>query len=187
MGKHVRTRLSTNSSLDGQRCPVTRELLALGQEVIICETSETIFSLSGWEYLGGTCVFCGEVALPLTSTGALAPIARPVMRLPGGEVVALERDIINIGRAVDNDIVLRDGSVSKYHSRLRSSGDFYYLFDLASTNGTYVNDQRFQRLLLRDGDRIRMGNTVLVFGQHAPKEVRPTGKAGDTLIKKRKV
>jgi len=41
----------------------------------------------------------------------------------------------------------------------------FYLFDLASTNGTWVNDQRIYRLLLRDGDRIRLGSTILVFKQ----------------------
>jgi hypothetical protein len=75
----------------------------------------------------------------------------------------------DIGRAANlNDIVLDDLSASRQHARLRFQNGNYILFDLASVNGTFVNDQRIQRRVLTDGDLVRIGETVLVFKQVKP-------------------
>lgn len=93
------------------------------------------------------------------------PSAWLVLAADGGKSFPLDRDNVSIGRSPDNNVVLADPYVSQYHARIRRQGSAYYLFDLGSTNGTWVNDQPFQRLLLMDGDRIRLGNTVLTFRQ----------------------
>ena len=70
----------------------------------------------------------------------------------------------NIGRdATQCDVVLDDDSASAEHARIREEGGQYVLYDLASTNGTFVNGQRVQRMPLLDGDEIIIGRTKLVF------------------------
>lgn len=72
-----------------------------------------------------------------------------------------------IGHGRHNDVVLEDDAVSREHARIRLERGHFVIYDLASTNQTWVNDQQVQRRTLRDGDVIRMGNSTLVF-----KEVR---------------
>jgi len=69
---------------------------------------------------------------------------------------------MTIGRAPDNGLVLRDGRVSRHHARLYGRRGALLLADLGSTNGSWVNDRRVQEMALGEGDRIRVGDTILV-------------------------
>jgi len=60
-------------------------------------------------------------------------------------------------------IVLDDPTVSAEHAAIVFEHGRFVLYDLASTNGTFLNGQRVQRQMLYDGDEIRLGNAVLVF------------------------
>jgi Protein of unknown function (DUF3662)/FHA domain len=68
-----------------------------------------------------------------------------------------------IGRAKDCDIQLPDPNVSRRHAEVRQEGAAYWVIDLDSTNGTEVNGRRQKRAKLRQGDRITVGSTELVF------------------------
>ena len=74
------------------------------------------------------------------------------------------RQQFSFGRDTGNDMVIDHPSVSRYHSQIRFENGTYTLFDLNSTNGTYVNGQQVlgQRRLVV-GDNIRIGPTSLVF------------------------
>ena len=79
-------------------------------------------------------------------------------------------DVTNIGRQADtNDIVLDDDAVSRQHARVRFEKDKFVLFDLASSNGTFIQDRetaewkKIQQRALADGMRIKIGETVLSF------------------------
>jgi len=61
------------------------------------------------------------------------------------------------------DIDLSDTGVSRQHARIRQEGDRFYIYDLATVNGTLVNGEMVVRAELHDGDRISMGSTELVF------------------------
>jgi adenylate cyclase len=76
--------------------------------------------------------------------------------------------IIHIGRSETNDIVLRGDSASRRHAMLQYSESeaSFYIVDLGSRNGTFVNDARIAKPeVLRSGDRIRVGNTEFTYHQ----------------------
>ncbi|MBI5154171.1 FHA domain-containing protein [Candidatus Poribacteria bacterium] len=68
-----------------------------------------------------------------------------------------------IGRAADNDIVLKDNRVSSYHARLTSVEGEYQFNDLESRNGSYIGDQRVRTVTLEDGIKVRLGHTTLQY------------------------
>lgn len=72
---------------------------------------------------------------------------------------------MKIGRVSACPINIRgDEQVGREHALVRTQGSASYLYDLAARNGTFLNDQPVREpRLLRDGDRIRVGNTLLVF------------------------
>jgi hypothetical protein len=69
---------------------------------------------------------------------------------------------LTIGRAPDNGLVLADGRASRHHARLYGRRGALLIADLGSTNGSWVNDRRVDEMPLGEGDRIRIGDTVLV-------------------------
>lgn len=69
-----------------------------------------------------------------------------------------------IGRSRDCDVVLGDANVSRTHAEVRPRGDGWMIADLGSTNGVTVNGTRIEQAqLLRPGDRIEVGTTMLTF------------------------
>jgi len=76
-----------------------------------------------------------------------------------GEVVQhqISKDRITIGRRPDNDIVLYDGFVSRYHATIDKKGDRYFIADNNSTFGTFVNEERITEREIKYGDSIRFG------------------------------
>jgi FHA domain-containing protein len=70
-----------------------------------------------------------------------------------------------LGRSRDCDIQLSDANVSRQHAELRQEGTSYWIVDLASTNGIEVNGKRVKRAKLRDGDKVTLGSTDVVFSR----------------------
>ena len=80
-----------------------------------------------------------------------------------GQVFALGREPLTIGRQPDNTIVLRDSSVSRQHARIEWRPEGPVIVDLGSSHGTYVNERRLSGpRLLQPGHVVRVGNTVLM-------------------------
>ncbi len=108
------------------------------------------------------------------------------------EGTSARRDIdtqtLRIGRASGNDLVLQDLNVSRSHATVVRRSDGLYVLDAGGKNGTYVNDRRIaEPTLLRSGDRVRLGSTVLIVNGSAPSSVefsdRPLlGGAGTTFL-----
>ena len=73
-----------------------------------------------------------------------------------------------LGRSRGCDVYVGDVNVSRRHAELRQEGATYWIVDLGSTNGTAVNGKRVERERLRDGDRITLGSTEIVFGRSIP-------------------
>lgn len=73
-------------------------------------------------------------------------------------------DEFSIGRAAQCNLSLDDTFVSQHHTSIIWKDRQYVAMDAGSTNGTFVNDQRLsQPVVLRPGDRVRIGSTVLEF------------------------
>jgi hypothetical protein len=85
---------------------------------------------------------------------------------PGRELILSKPDTL-IGRAESCDIGLfGDASIEKIHARVMLSGNRWLVADGDTQSGTYVNDQRIDEPTpLRSGDRIRVGNSVIRFGE----------------------
>jgi len=83
-----------------------------------------------------------------------------------------EEDVL-IGRTEDNDIVLDDSSVSRRHAQIAKEGNRYRLNDLGSHNGTILNGELIQSVLLNDGDQIKIGQNRLTFYVQAHRTSSP--------------
>ncbi|MCA9610045.1 MAG: diguanylate cyclase [Myxococcales bacterium] len=80
-----------------------------------------------------------------------------------GKRYILGDEPLTMGRGQENRIVLDNDSVSRRHCRAEKRGAQWYVVDLDSTNGTYVNDQQVTELALRRGDQIKIGDTIVKF------------------------
>ena len=87
------------------------------------------------------------------------------------EVFKLRRDNTIFGRE-RADIIVHDPEVSSTHCQIQNIDDVYHLFDMNSSNGTYLNDQRIVKSKLNDGDIIVMGKTGFKFALQDEKSVR---------------
>jgi hypothetical protein len=106
----------------------------------------------------------------LSRTELVAPpvpaVAWLVPRAPGriGRQFPLQAGRNTIGRDGSRcEVTLDDSTVSSEHAAVVFEHGRFVLYDLASTNGTYLNGQRIQRQMLYDNDEVRLGNSVLVF------------------------
>ena len=84
------------------------------------------------------------------------------------KIIPINRPVINIGRRLDNQVVIDDPRVSRAHSQLRVTKGRFALFDLNSTGGTFVNGQRINKSILHPGDVISLAGVTLIFGQDLP-------------------
>jgi len=82
-----------------------------------------------------------------------------------GNVIFINKPDIVIGREKTSDIVIRKGFVSRRHAIIKSIGKLVSIKDLGSTNGTFVNNERIELKVLKDGDEIQAGEMLMKFFQ----------------------
>ena len=83
--------------------------------------------------------------------------------VPAGVVFSLN-GWITVGRASSSDIVLDEDFVSSTHARFVPRGSFYYVEDLGSTNGTFVNEKQVSgEAQLKLDSRVRIGETIFRY------------------------
>lgn len=88
--------------------------------------------------------------------------------IEGVKVFPLATSVVNIGRRMDNQLVIDDPRISRNHAQLRAINGRFVLFDLNSTGGTFVNGQRASQCVLYPGDVISLAGVALIFGQDNP-------------------
>lgn len=74
-----------------------------------------------------------------------------------------EHGLITIGTLDDNNLVVKDDTVSRYHAQIIQEDDAYIIKDLESTNGTWVNQVRIKEAYLSAGCLLRFGNAEFIF------------------------
>jgi len=133
----------------------------------------------------GVCPYCGQRQDPLTGACACMPTATPPSLTPthgyppapaaggvavaqatalvgidgahAGQRIAVPPTGLTIGREMDNMLTIPDPSVSRHHARIAYENGALVVYDLGSTNGVYVNEQRVSKQSLRAGDIVRFG------------------------------
>jgi hypothetical protein len=87
-----------------------------------------------------------------------------VLRGPNaGSRFLLDTDKVNAGRHPDSDIFLDDVTVSRRHAEFRRTEAGFVVSDVGSLNGTYVNRDRIDEVLLTNGDEVQVGKYRLVY------------------------
>lgn len=104
----------------------------------------------------------------MTVAGAAASPDNAFLILGGNKLVPINRSVTNIGRRLDNHVVIDDPRVSRAHAQLRVVRNRFVLFDLNSSGGTYVNGLRSSQSILYPGDVISLAGVTLIFGQDLP-------------------
>jgi len=101
-----------------------------------------------------------------------------------GRLFSLNSDGVSVGRSLENDITVDDEAASRHHARLFANDGpgqpRFFVQDLASANGTFVNGERISRHALQDEDRVVFGATLFAFKQFqfpldSPAEDKPHG------------
>lgn len=94
-------------------------------------------------------------------TASLQPVSGDM----AGRDFTLSKTLVSIGRGLDNDLVIDDPRVSRHHAQITFRHSHYLLRDQRSTNGTFVNDQPVETVVLASGDRVSIGGYELIFTQ----------------------
>ena len=80
-----------------------------------------------------------------------------------GARFSLEEPVTRLGRHPDSEISLDDITVSRRHAEIERTPDGHVVSDAGSLNGTYVNQERIDRTVLRHGDELQIGKFRLVY------------------------
>ncbi|HTY56871.1 MAG TPA: FHA domain-containing protein [Candidatus Binataceae bacterium] len=112
----------------------------------------------------GAAVSDGATSFAAAPPAAAASLQGPrLIDLTGRNFALAAGATMRLGRALDNDLVLEDASVSRHHASISASNGAFHLKDLGSQNGTYVRGERITEAMLADGDAIRLGDAQLTF------------------------
>ncbi len=99
------------------------------------------------------------------------------LELADGEVIAV-RDGLLLGRVASCDVVIADTKASRRHARVIVESGVVEIEDMGSSNGTLLNGKPVERRMLRDGDRVEIGKTVVTYREGAlPGRSRPAAAA----------
>ena len=84
-----------------------------------------------------------------------------------GDRIVLNNSVFRLGKSDDlNDYCIKSPAVSRKHAEIIGDNGSYYIVDLGSTNGTYVDDQKIEpgmKVILRNNSQIRIANSLFVF------------------------
>lgn len=98
--------------------------------------------------------------------------------------IKLDKPAYTVGRKPDNDIVLDNATVSGHHCKLYEAGGTWFVEDLTSTNGTFVNGKKVLKAGLRTNDSIGVVKYFLIFmaDAAAPAKGKPGKNAPETAL-----
>jgi hypothetical protein len=101
-------------------------------------------------------------------TAPQAPSGRPFLIVDGNRHVNLTQPVVSVGRALDNDVIIEDPRISRYHAQCRQRYGHYVLHDLESTGGTQINGYPVEECMLHSGDVISFAGVEVIYGEDPP-------------------
>lgn len=121
-----------------------------------------IAELPGYDPVQQEAVQRTEVYRVVERTGNVPPqLLRVTSAVRPEEMFAIRRQLTTIGRSLDNDVVIPEPEVSRYHARIEYVNGHLEIVDLESTNGTIVNGTQVRRRAIEQGDSVVVGNAKL--------------------------
>jgi pSer/pThr/pTyr-binding forkhead associated (FHA) protein len=181
---HFTIRLAPSPATDLRASPALLISLAEAIQNAGEEAGVSFFSKPNISILEDPHLSPGEVKIaarnikgPPESTKAFTQVTDEDPEIPlnafliinGNQVYPLSQLVVNIGRRIDNNLVIDNPSISRIHAQLRAIDNHYVLFDLGSTGGTFVNGERINRCVLYPGDVISLATIPVVYGQDSPR------------------
>jgi len=111
-------------------------------------------------------------------------MAKLLLQFKGANIkeFLLEKTAITIGREPKNDIVIDNLAVSRFHTKITQQGNNYFVEDLQSGNGTFLNEQRIEKEILKHNDAITVGKHTLVFMYDPVFPTTELGEAATSLL-----
>jgi Nif-specific regulatory protein len=103
-----------------------------------------------------------------------------------GAVFPITAPSVLIGREATANLSIADPSVSRRHSQIEKEGDEFFIADLDSLNGTFINDVPVKRRPLAHGDRVRIGDSQFLFLLHDG-EASPSSKSSEVRLEDRQL
>jgi pSer/pThr/pTyr-binding forkhead associated (FHA) protein len=79
------------------------------------------------------------------------------------QIFPIKHKVTRIGRKFDNDLVLQDLSISRYHAEIVFENNKFMLVDKESSGGTFLNNQKVDKTVLYSGDIISLSSTPIMF------------------------
>ncbi len=105
------------------------------------------------------------------------------------QVFPLDQEVINIGRSLENHLVIDDPSVSRAHAQLIAIKNHFMVFDQNSTGGTFVNGKRISRTVLNSGDIVSLAAVSMLYVEDSPgllskswEQTRPLGQEQEEIV-----
>lgn len=132
--------------------------LRIGQNILLVHLSSSV----------GTGMLAGRQTVPHRLPPVIALNPHIVVKgLEDGVTQPFSEDRITIGRRTDNQVILDADNISRNHVLIERRDNRYFVSDLGSANGTYLNEERIDaQVELSEGDRLRVGNYTLTVSLH---------------------
>ena len=90
-------------------------------------------------------------------------VPKNIFIVVGPNLLPIEYPTTNIGRNINNNIIINEPLVSRYHARIVYRDEKFYLEDLGSTHGSKVNGEWIKIQEIKNGDTISIASTPLLF------------------------
>jgi pSer/pThr/pTyr-binding forkhead associated (FHA) protein len=78
-------------------------------------------------------------------------------------LLPIKKNLVKIGRHPDNDLIINDPRISRFHAQVRFEDGQFMVYDMDAKFGTYVNSELIEKCVVVSGDTISLANTPLLF------------------------
>lgn len=79
------------------------------------------------------------------------------------QLLPIKKNLIKIGRHPDNDLIINDPRISRFHAQVRFENGVFTVYDMDAKFGTFVNSEQIEKCEIKSGDTISLANTPLLF------------------------